>query len=174
MSVNPVFPVVFNGGQMTDLPAFTGTLDGTEIMEIVAAGAGQPVATNGVNYQMTTTQLAVLLVALSIKSVIIVDGEHTDPGDPYIPQQLDGRIYINKSIAEPTYIQFQAAVAYSVEPLVQDVAGTADGVTGIITCTFSNGEVANGSVATVPIQTPFGGYIFRPIAAIHSWILGTA
>jgi len=173
VSVNPVFPVVFNGGQMTDLPVFTGTLNGTEILEIVAAGTGQSVVTEGVNYQMASAQLAALLIALSQTSVIITDGQHIIPGDPYIPTPLIGRVYINKSVAQPTYVQFNRASTYSVEPLIQDIAGTLDGVTGIVTCTFIAGETANG-IATIPISTPYGGYFFRPIGTLNTWILGTA
>ena len=173
MSVNPVSPVVFNGGQMTDLPVFTGTLNGSELMEVVAAGTGQSVVTEGVNYQIDTAQLSALLISLAQSSVIITDGQHTTPGDPYIPTPFIGRVYVNKSVAEPTYIHFDRATTYSVEPLVQDVAGTLDGVTGIITCTFTGGESANG-ITAIPIATPYGGYFFRPVGALNTWILGTA
>lgn len=172
MSVNPVFPVVFNGGQMTDLPVFSGTLDGTELMEIVAAGAGQDIEANGVNYQITTLLLATLLVQVTLNAVIIGDGEHTSALDPYEVQPTDGRIYINKSIASPTYILMPLASTMVVEPLVQDIAGTVTDVNGV-TVAFTGGELANG-LATIPIQSAYGGYFFRPATTLGKWLLGSA
>lgn len=172
MSVNPITPALFQGGQMTDLPVFSGSLNGTEVMEIVAAPTGQTNAQAGVNYQINTNQLAVLLVALGQGQVIIKNGQFNSPANPYIPTQFVGRIYVNKTVAEPTYIAFNPAVSYSVEPIVQDVAGTLNGTTAVITCTFSGGELANG-LATIPIGTPYGGYVFRPVPSIPAWILGT-
>jgi hypothetical protein len=172
VSVNPVSPEVFQGGQMTDLPVFSGTLDGTELMEIVAAPSGQTNEAAGVNYQITTEQLAALLSALSIVAVIITDGQYTDPGNPFTPSALEGRIYVNKSVAEVTYIRFDIAATYSVEPLVKDVAGTVNAGSEIFV-TFTGGETADDN-ATVPIGTPFGGYMFRPIGPINTWTLGSA
>lgn len=173
MSVNPVFPAVFAGGQMTDLPQFTGTLDGTEIMEIVAAGAGQSVATQGVNYQITSAQLAALLIALTLETVVITNGEYTSAIAPFEPGPQVSRIYIDKSAVEPTYIKFNPATTYVVEPLVRDIGGALDGVTAIIHCSFSNSEQADGN-ANVPIGVPYGGYIFRPIGSLTTWALGSA
>lgn len=172
MSVNPITPDTFQGGQMTDLPVFSGTLNGTELMEIVAAPSGQTNEAAGVNYQITTALLASLLIELGLTTVIITNGQYTNPAAPYTPGPLVGRIYINKSVAEATYIKFAASTTYVVEPLVKDVAGTLDGVTGIATVTFT-GETADGN-ATVPIATPYGGYTFRPIASLTTWTLGSA
>jgi hypothetical protein len=172
VSVNPITPDVFQGGQMTDLPVFSDTLDGTELMEVVAAPAGQTNEAAGVNYQINTDQLAGLLVALTIRAVIITDGQYADPADPFVPGPLDGRIYVNKTVAEPTYIQLDAAATYQAEPLVKDVAGTVD-VGSAITVSFTGSESADGN-AVVPIQTPYGGYFFRPIAALTTWTLGSA
>lgn len=173
MSVNPISPDVFQGGQMTDLPVFTGTLDGSELMEVVAAPAGQTNAAAGVNYQITTAQLAALLAALGIHAVIITDGQYSDPGDPFTPGALDSRVYINKTIAEPTYITFATAASYSTEPLVKDVAGTADAAGNGIIVRFSGLEGADGNTI-VSIETPYGGYFFRPIASLNNWTLGSA
>lgn len=172
MSVNPIFPDVFQGGQMTDLPVFTGTLDGTELLEIVAAPAGQTNEAGGVNYQITSDLLANLLVQLQLSSVIITDGEHETPGDPYIVQSTDGRIYVNKTIPGPTYILMPLAAGMIVEPLVADIAGTVTDVDGV-TVTFTGGELANG-FASIPIQSAYGGYFFRPSPTLGKWLLGTA
>ena len=173
MSVNPISPDVFQGGQMTDLPVFTGTLDGTELMEIVAAGAGQSIETEGVNYSITTLVLAQLLAELSLSAVVITDGEFTNPLAPYVVPFTIGRIYVRKTVAQPTYIKFGLASTYIVEPLVKDIGGTAADSPNMIQITFTGGETADGN-ATIPIQTPYGGYFFRPIAAINSWTLGSA
>jgi hypothetical protein len=173
VSVNPITPDVFQGGQMTDLPAFTGTLDGTELMEIVAAPAGQTNEAAGVNYQITTDQLAALLTALGIQAVIITDGQYTSPLTPFTPTQLQARIYVNKTIAEPTYITFATAATYNVEPLVKDIAGTADAVGNGIIVQFTGVEAADGN-SIVSIESPYGGYFFRPIASLNTWTLGSA
>lgn len=174
MSVNPVFPVTFNGGQMTDLPEFTGTLNGEELIEIVAAAAGADLEAEGVNYSIPSQLLANLLVQLTLTAVIITDGQYDTPGDPYVVQSTDGRIYINKSVAEPTYIEMPLASTMIVEPLVRDVAGTVNDTTAIVTTTFTGGEFADDNYTTVQITSPWGGYFFRPITAMARWALGTA
>jgi len=173
VSVNPIAPALFQGGQMTDLPAFTGTLNGTELMEIVAAGAGQSLVQNGVNYGITTQQLALLLNAISLVPVIIVNGQYNSPANPFTPGPFNARIYLNKSIAEATYIKFAGSTTYIVEPLIEDIAGTLDGVTGICTVSFT-GETTTSGLATVPIATPFGGFFFRPVGLLGKWALGSA
>lgn len=167
MSVNPVFPVVFNGGQMTDLPVFTGTFDGTELFEVVAPGNVE----DGVNYSITSKLLSSLIIQIGLAPVIIGNGQHTTIGDPYIVQPTDGRIYVNKTVAGPTFILMPAVSTMISEPLVRDVAGTADDAGNGITVNFSGGQVADGN-ATVPITSAYGGYFFRPISALGSWTLG--
>lgn len=171
MSVNPVFPVTFNGGQMTDLPEFTGTLNGQELMEVVAAPLDASLEAEGVNYSITTELLAALIVQLTITAVIIGDGEHVSALDPYIVQPTDGRIYINKSIASPTFILMPLASTMVQEPLVRDIAGTVNDTTAIVTVDFTGGELADGN-ASVPIQSAYGGYFFRPVLTLGKWNLG--
>lgn len=157
---------------MTDLPVFSGTLDGTELIEIVAAPSGQTNEASGVNYQITTELLASLLIYLGTDIVIIGDGEHVTIGDPYVVQPTDSRIYINKAIASPTFILMPAASTMFIEPLVKDVAGTVD-VGSEVTVSFTGGELADGN-ATIPIGQPYGGYVIRPIGLLDQWTLGAA
>jgi hypothetical protein len=171
VSVNPISPDVFQGGQMTDLPEFTGTLDGTELMEVVAAPSGQTNEAGGVNYSITTELLAQLLINLAITAVIISDGEYETPGDPYIVQPTDGRIYINKTVPAPTYVLMPLASTMLNEPLVRDIAGTVNDTTAIVTVDFTGGELADGN-ASVPVQSPYGGYFFRPVSTLAKWTLG--
>lgn len=170
MSVNPISPDVFQGGQMTDLPVFTGTLNGTELIEVVAAPSGQSNAAAGVNYQISTALLAQLLLALG-SVVVLVDGDHNSPGNPYVPGPIVTRIYVNKIAPEATYIALGSASSYIVEPLVKDVAGTAS-AGNPITVSFVGGEQADGN-APVLISTAYGGYFFRPISTLDTWTLGS-
>ena len=159
----------FAGGQMTDLPEFDEvSFDGTELVEIVAPGN----EAEGINYSITTALLAALLAQLSASGIIITNGEYSDPGDPYIPPASVARIYVNKTVAGPTYIEFGAASGYVVEPLVKDVAGTVD-VGSEITVTFNGAEAADGNT-TVAIGSPYGGYFFRPLSSLAKWTLGSA
>lgn len=171
MSVNPVSPVAFQGGQMTDLPEFSGTLNGEELIEVVAAAAGADLAADGVNYSITSELLATLLVQLTITGVVIANGEYETVGDPYIVQPTDSRIYVNKTTPGPTYILMPLASTMFTEPLVRDVVGTVDDAGNGITINFTSGEVADGN-ASVPITSPYGGYFIRPISSLGSWTLG--
>jgi len=173
VSVNPITPDVFQGGQMTDLPDFTGTLDGTELLEIVAAGAGQDIDADGINYSITSALLAALISQFSITAVIITNGQYTNPLAPYQPPPGVARIYVNKTIAGPTYITFNPAAGYLVEPLIKDTAGTADNVGNGIIVRFAGVESADGNTI-VSIESPYGGYFFRPIASLSKWTLGSS
>lgn len=154
----------YNGGQMTDLPVFSGTFDGTELFEVVAPGN----VTLGINYSITSTLLAALLVDLALAPVIIANGQYTNPASPYEVPPGVNRVYVNKTAAEATYIQLGATASALGEPLVREVAGT-NGNT--ITVSFTGGEEADGN-ATVPIQAAYGGYFFRPISTLGQWTLG--
>lgn len=154
----------YNGGQMTDLPVFSGAFDGTELFEVVAPGN----VDQGINYSINSTLLASLLVGLSLKPVIIANGQFTSPGSPYVVPPGVNRVYVDKTAAEATYIQLGATVSALGEPLIREVAGTAGNT---ITVSFTGGEEADGN-ATVPIQSAYGGYFFRPISALGQWTLG--
>lgn len=167
----PLFPEldIFTGGQMTDLPAYTGgSFDGTELLEIVSPGNAQA----GVNYAITTAQLGAGLAGLSGNTVIINDGENITSLDPYIVDPLDSRIYINKTVAEPTFIRFGAVADHIVDTLVADSNGLVAASPNCITVTFTGGQQADGN-ATVLIEASYGGYWFRPIHDLTKWSLGT-
>lgn len=159
----------FTGGQMTDLPPFTGTsFDGTELFEIVAPGN----PAQAVNYSITSERLAALLVLGG--QVIISQGQNNSPSDPYLVPATMGRVYVNKTVAEPTYVQLQRAALYTSDPLVADIAGTVDASGNGIFVTFTGSETADKlSPAAVTISTPFGGYFFRPVTSLDTWHLGT-
>jgi hypothetical protein len=164
VSVNPVSPTAFNGGQMTDLPVFSGSFDGTELFEIVAPGN----VAQGVNYSITSLLFATLVGQITLVPVIISNGQYTSPASPYVVPITTSRIYINKSNNEPTYIRLAAAASYLVEPLIREIAGNANNT---ITVNMTGGQLADGN-AVVPIQSAYSGYFFRPVAALGSWTLG--
>lgn len=165
--LNPALPI-FAGGQMTDLPEYSGVLFlGDELMEIVSPGNEEA----GVNYSITTALLASLLIGLSSSQVVIGNGEHIAPGDPYIPDPTVARIYVNKTVAEPTYIQMGLAAAQLTDALIADTGGAVTD-TNYIHVLFTGGELADG-LAEVPITTPYGGYFVRPVVSLNKWHLGT-
>lgn len=170
MALNvPALPV-FAGGQMTDLPDFTGTiLLGTELFEIVSPGD----PATSLNYKITSAQLANLIAALSQQIVIITQGQYTNPLAPYVVPSTTGRIYINKAMPEMTYIRMGFAAQKISDVLVADVGGALTD-TNFIRVTFSGTETAdNLSPAQVDIITVYGGYFFRPIPLLNTWHLGT-
>lgn len=161
---------IWAGGQMTDLPAFNGSFFvGTELMEIVSPGD----ELTSLNYAITTQQLANLLINLTTSSVIIVDGQYTNPLAPYVVPPTVGRVYVDKTLTEMTYVQFGLSAFQIPDALVADIGGTQTD-TNFIKVTFSGGETADKlAPAEVNIMTPFGGYFFRPVAARSTWHLGT-
>lgn len=162
----------FVGGQMTDLPAYTGGFDATALFEIVSPGS----PATAVNYSITMQLLAQLIATFPITTgtVYISNGQFTNPASPYIPPAGTARIYIQKTVASPTYIQFATASTYLFEPIVADIGGVVDSAGNGVTVTFT-GQLADG-LSTVLITTPYGGYIFRPTpgAATPGWHLGVA
>lgn len=164
-AANPLLGV-FEGGQMTDLPPFSGTsFDGTELLEIVSPGT----AANGVNYAITTLILATLLSGLRSGQIVIAQGQFSSPGSPYVVPTSMSRIYVNKATPEPTYIQFGAANLQLADVLIKDIAGTSDGVGNSIFCTVTADGLVNPSIAF-----PYGGFFFRPITSLNTWTLGTS
>jgi hypothetical protein len=153
VSVNPIFPDVFQGGQMTDLPAFTGTLNGTEVMEIVAAPTGQSNAAAGVNYQITSSVLADLLADLAYNLTIVTSGA------TYNSVASDTYILINKTVGSVTTVALLDGSLYTRPILIKDLKGDAD--VNPITITFPG--TYDGIAGPVTINTAFGSVWFNPL-----------
>lgn len=159
----------FEGGQMTDLPAFTATfLQGSELFEIVSGNPAATTAANAVNYSITSELLASLLINIGMGQVVIEQGQNMTSGTAYPVPTNVGRIYINKATPEPTFITFGNASAQLVEVLVQDVAGTASGGDSVSLTVTASG-ITNPS-----ITEPYGGFWLRPVNSLNIWSLGTA
>lgn len=168
MSVNPVSPVVFNGGQMTDLPVFTGSLDGTELLEIVAAPAGQTNEAAGVNYQIPSLVLAKLVIGLGDIPTIITAGATV--GSPYVALITDSRILLNKTAGAASYVNIGGGVARANIPvMVRDVKGDAD--VNNITVIFTG--TCDGLASPIVISSAYAGYIFNPLPN-GNWYLSNA
>lgn len=168
MSVNPVFPVVFNGGQMTDLPEFSGSLNGAELMEIVAAPAGATLEAQGVNYSITTNLLASLVIGFGLTPTIIIAGATV--GTPYVPAVTETRILLNKTVGAASGVNIGGAVARANLPImVRDIKGDAD--VNNISVTFTG--TCDGLASPIVISSAFAGFIFNPLPN-GNWYLSNA
>ena len=164
MSVNPVFPVVFNGGQMTDLPVFSGTFDGTELFEVVAPGN----VALGVNYQITAALFGALIGGLVQAPSIILAGATV--GTPYAPTSLETRVLLNKTVGASSFINIGGGAARNNRPImVRDIKGDAD--VHPISVAFTG--TCDGLASPIVISSPFSGYIFNPLPN-GNWYLSNA
>jgi hypothetical protein len=168
VSVNPITPDVFQGGQMTDLPVFSGTLNGTELIEVVAAPTGQTNVAAGVNYQITTLLLAQLLISTGDAPTIITAG--ATPGVPYPATSTDVRVLFNKTIGAASGVDIGGAAARNNLPImVRDIKGDAD-VNNI--SVFFTGT-CDGLPSPIVISTQYAGYTFNPLPN-GNWYLSNA
>jgi len=168
VSVNPVFPVVFNGGQMTDLPEFSGSLNGAELLEIVAAPLGADLVAQGVNYSITSLLLAQLIIGVADAPTIITSGATLIA--PYVPAATEGRVLLNKTVGAASYVNIGGAVARNNVPImIRDIKGDAD--VNNITVTFTG--TTDGIASPIVINQPFAGYIFNPLPN-GNWYLSNA
>lgn len=158
-------PGIFTGGQMTDLPSYSGAaFDGTELFEIVAPGN----PANGINYGITSQQMALLFNAFVYVNTILTTGATL--AVPYVVPTTVTRLLINKSVPSVTYISLQAASLYPGVPiLIRDLAGNAQSGPYPIHVTFSGAETCDG-LSEVVIGTDFGGYVFNPLSS-GNWFL---
>lgn len=140
----------FQGGQMTDLPAYPGGLDLTALLEIVSPG----IAANGVNYAITLQALSALLVFGEPTFVLA--------GASYNSVATDTRILVNKTIGSATSIVLLSSLVYSQPVLVKDLKLDSDA--NPITVTFSGGQTMDG-LTQVVIQNPGGYFWFNPLAS---------
>lgn len=147
---NPLLDV-FAGGQMTDLPAFSGNFIGTELMEIVSPGT-----VDGVNYAVTMQVLANYLIGLQASPTFVTSGS------VYNSVRTDTRILVNKTIGSATSIVLLGSQLYLLPVLVKDLKGDAD--TNPITVTFSSGQLMD-TLSQVVINNPYGYFWFNPLAS---------
>jgi hypothetical protein len=168
VSVNPVFPVVFNGGQMTDLPEFSGTLNGQELIEVVAGPVDSDLAAEGVNYSITSLLLAQLIIGVSATPTIIT--EDATPVDPYEVATTETRILFNKTVGAASGADIGGAIARNNVPvMVRDIKGDAD----VNTIEVSFTGTCDGLASPITISSSYGGYVFNPLPD-GNWYLSNA
>jgi hypothetical protein len=164
VSVNPVFPVVFNGGQMTDLPIFSGSFDGTELFEVVAPGN----EVTGVNYSITSLLLSALMAGFNQTPIILTSGATV--GAPYVAAPTSTRILLNKTVGAPSGVNIGGGAARNNLPImVRDIKG--DGDTNNISVFFTG--TCDGLASPIVIASAFAGFIFNPLPN-GNWYLSTA
>lgn len=168
MSVNPVSPVTFNGGQMTDLPVFTGSLNGEELLEIVAAPFGANLEAEGVNYSVTSALLAALIAGFGLTPIIILAGATV--GVPYVATATKTRILLNKTVGAASGVDIGGGAARANLPImVRDIKGDAD-INNI--SVFFTGT-CDGLASPIVISSAYAGYIFNPLPN-GNWYLSNA
>jgi len=144
---------IFNGGQMTDLPEYSGAYDPTAIIEVVSPGDVQ----DGVNYQMTLAMLAGFVTAPQAPTIITTGATI---GDPYDVLTTDTRVLINKDVPGPTYVLLSTAVSRSFNPvMIRDLKGDAN--VNNISISFTG--TADGLSSPLLITNPYGGIVFNPL-----------
>lgn len=157
MAFNPAqnpFLNDFQGGQMTDLPAYPGGFDLTALMEIVSPGN----VVSGVNYAISFAQLAAIIGP----AFIYPSPTFILAGATYNSVATDTRILVNKSIGSATSVVLLSSASYGQPVLVKDIKGDAD--INPITVTFSGGQKMD-NLTNVPINSPYGYFWFNPLAA---------
>lgn len=144
---------VFNGGQMTDLPEYTGGFDGTALFEIVSPGNQEL----GVNYTITMELLLNLIIGGLTSLTIITVGATL--ADPYEALGTDYRVLLNKIIASPSYVEIGSGADRDTPIMVRDLKG--DASTNNITVTFTG--TCDGLASPIVISNPYGGWYFNPL-----------
>jgi hypothetical protein len=142
----------FQGGQMTDLPAYPGTVDLTALFEIVSPGT----AANGVNYGINTPQLASLLFAGQFSTPTILK-----TGTSYASVATDTRILSNLTVAAPFTLTMLSSASYSQPILIKDIAGNW-GPTNTFTINFSGGQTMDGQASLV-FSSPYQWIWLNPL-----------
>ena len=141
---------IFQGGQMTDLPAYPGTLDLTALMEIVSPGT----AAAGINYSINLAQLALIIGSGGLPTIIT-------SGATYNSVQTDTRILVNKTVGGATTVALLAASSYFQPVLIKDLKG--DAATNNITVTYSG--TYDGVASPLTISTNYGWIWMNPLAS---------
>ena len=144
----------FQGGQMTDLPAYGGALDLTALFEIVSPGT----AAAGVNYGITAPQLAALLFGSQYSSPTILK-----TGTSYASVATDTRILSDLTSPAPFTITMLSCAAYSQPILIKDILGTW-GATNTMTINFAGSEKMDGQSSLV-FSSPYQWIWLNPLAS---------
>ena len=140
----------FQGGQMTDLPAYPGTFDLTALVEVVSPGT----AVGGVNYGATFAQL-IQIIGNGYNPTIVTSGS------TYNSVATDTRILINKTVGGIITVNLLAASPYAQPVLIKDIKGDAD--VNNITVAFSG--TYDGAASPLTISTQYGWIWMNPLAS---------
>lgn len=136
---------------MTTFP--NTTFAGSEVFPLVYPGN----AASGINYNITSRQLALLLSAL-INDPTVLEDEAS-----YASVSTDTKILVKNSGALTTTITLLESSNYSAPILVKDIAGYASQANPV-TVVFSGGESVDG-LTQIDIINPYGSFLFSPIPA---------
>lgn len=161
------FDGIFTGGQMTDLPPLVLTaFDGNELFEIVSPGNEAA----GVNYRITSAQLAALLAGLFpvFTQVVTIVTNGADAGTPYAVLPNQSRVLFNKTVGAASYVSFpiSSALTYQQPVLIKDIKGDAD--INPITVEFTGGELVDGQ-SQIVISNPYGWVWINPVPGGAAW-----
>lgn len=142
----------FQGGQMTDLPAYPGTFDLTALLEIVSPGT----AANGVNYAITPLQLAYLILGAQSPTIITT-------GTSYASVATDTRILSKLTVAAPFTLTMLSSSSYTQPILIKDIAGNW-GPVNTFTINFSGGQTVDG-LSSLVFSSPYQWTWLNPLAS---------
>ena len=149
VTANPLLDI-FTGGQMTDLPAYPGTIDYTALVEVVSPGN----AAAGVNYAATFAQLAQIIGGGGAPTIVT-------SGSTYNSVATDVRILINKTVGGIITVNLLAASLYAQPVLIKDIKGDAD--VNNITVAFTGTYDGVASPLTISVQ--YGWIWMNPLAS---------
>lgn len=153
----------FNGGQMTDLPEYTGVYDPTALIEIVLPGNEE----EGINYSLALALLVSFIITGIVTPTIITSGATL--ADPYDVLATDTRILINKTVASDSYVELDDATDRGDIPvMVRDLKGDAD----VHNISVSFTGTADGLSSPIVINAPYGGWVFNPLANGNWYLTG--
>jgi len=135
---------------MTDLPAYTGAIDLTALLEFVSPGN----ANTAVNYKITLALLSAFVnQAISATPTIVT-------ATTYASLATDTRILVELAAPATCTITLLASTSYKQPILIKDFNGTAAPATPI-TVVFTGGDTLDG-LTTISIQNPFGWIWLNP------------
>jgi hypothetical protein len=140
----------FAGGQMTDLPPYTGTIDLTALIEFVSPGN----AATAVNYSITLKLLAAFI------NQAIASQPTQVTATTYNSVASDTRILLEYAAPAAGTVNLLASTSYTQPVLVKDFNGTAS-IANPITINMHAGDTYDG-LSSVQIISPYGWFWFNP------------